>query len=285
MFRKLAILCWIVGVGLAGCVQQPPSSPSEVTVVALDRPVTEPNDPVWSQVPVHSANLILQDMVEPRLLKPSITAVRVQGVSDGVQLTLRLEWEDPSRDDLPGAARFSDACAVQFPAAAAADLPAPQMGETGRAVQIVYWSASWQASVDGRADDIKALYPGASVDHYPFEAAPLEPGSQRQKELAELYAPARALGNPMQGPRAQPVEDLLAEGPGTLSPALQSVSKGRGVRTEAGWAVILERPLPPGLRPGERSQVAFAVWQGANQEVGARKMRSVWIPIFLEERS
>ena len=30
------------------------------------------------------------------------------------------------------------------------------------------------------------------------------------------------------------------------------------------------------------SQVAFAVWQGAHGEVGARKMRSAWIPLALE---
>jgi DMSO reductase family type II enzyme heme b subunit len=60
------------------------------------------------------------------------------------------------------------------------------------------------------------------------------------------------------------------------------VSSGNGKKTDKGWAVVLARPLPAGLRPGARSQVAFAVWEGGHQEVGAKKMRSVWIPIALE---
>ncbi len=118
---------------------------------------------------------------------------------------------------LPG--NFTDACAVQLPAKVEADLPAPQMGEDGRAVEIVYWSASWQASVNGRPDNIQAMYPRAAVDHYPFQAPSLKEGSVEQQEMANRYAPAHALGNNMAGPRTQPVQDLIAEGPGTLRPA------------------------------------------------------------------
>ncbi len=46
---------------------------------------------------------------------------------------------------------------------------------------------------------------------------------------------------------------------------------------------MLSRPLPTGLDPGMRTQVAFAVWQGAHQEVGARKMRSVWVPLLVQK--
>jgi hypothetical protein len=54
------------------------------------------------------------------------------------------------------------------------------------------------------------------------------------------------------------------------------------VRGENGWSVVLSRPLPTGLDPGRRTQVAFAVWQGAHQEAGARKMRTVWVPLAIE---
>jgi DMSO reductase family type II enzyme heme b subunit len=157
------------------------------------------------------------------------------------------------------------------------------MGEPQRPVEVTYWRAFWQSTVDGREDTIKALFPNATVDHYPFEAASLQPGSEAQREMALRYAPARELGNDMAGPRQQPVQDLIAEGPGTIRPAAETRSVGRGKHTGPAWAVVLSRPLPNGLDPGSRTQVAFAVWQGAHQEVGARKMRSVWVPLLLQK--
>jgi hypothetical protein len=48
--------------------------------------------------------------------------------------------------------------------------------------------------------------------------------------------------------------------------------------------VLIARRLPEGLAPGKRSQVAFAVWEGSQQEAGSRKMRTGWIPIMLEAK-
>jgi hypothetical protein len=163
-------------------------------------------------------------------------------------------------------------------------MPAPQMGEQGKPVEITFWRASWQAVVDGRGDTIKDLYPGATVDHYPFQAPSLEKGSTAQREMEARYSPARALGNRMAGPRERAVEDLIAEGPGTLASAPAAGSDGRGKRTADGWSVLISRRLPDGLAPGKRSQVAFAVWEGADQEAGSRKMRTGWIPIVVEAK-
>jgi hypothetical protein len=254
---------------------------AEVVAVRRDAVPSAPDDAAWRNAPVYTAALVLQDMVEPRLLEASTDKVDVRAITDGTRIAFRLEWADATRDDLPGIARYSDACAVQVPASTQADVPAPQMGEAQRPVEITYWRAFWQGAVDGREDSIKALYPGAAVDHYPFEAAVLDPGSAAQQEMAKRYAPARALGNDMAGPRERPVQDLVAEGPGTIQPAPRAQSDGRGVRTVKGWAVVLSRPLPRGLEPGSRTQVALAVWQGSHQEGGARKMRSLWIPLAI----
>ncbi len=261
----------------------PPRSPSEVLVLSRAAMATDPAADEWRQVPVHTAALLLQDMVEPRLLTPSTASVDVQAMTDGSRIAFRLAWIDSSGSDLPGASRFSDACAVQLPVTLSPDVPAPQMGETGRPVEISFWRASWQAVVDGRADDIKALYPGAAVDHYPFQAPTLEAGSADQEAMAARYAPARTLGNRMAGPRERAVEDLIAEGPGTLHEAPELSSDGRGVRTQTGWAVVITRPLPAELRQAERGQVAFAVWEGGHDEAGARKMRTGWVPLAIEE--
>ena len=67
------------------------------------------------------------------------------------------------------------------------------------------------------------------------------------------------------------VEDLIAEGPGSLTRAEHQQSSGGGKRTTTGWAVMLVRPMPAAVAAGSRSQVAFAVWDGSRGEVGARK--------------
>lgn len=270
---------------LVACGPKGPEPVPEVVAIRADRIPDDPGDAAWRSAPVHRATLIQQDLVEPRLLVPSTPDVRVQAITDGTRVAFRLEWNDAAGDDAPGPARMVDACAVQLPVSSGPDLPAPQMGEASRPVEIVLWRASWQAVVEGRPDDIHALYPNAGVQHYPFEAASLPEGSEARREAEARYAPARALGNGMAGPRKKPVEDLVAEGPGTLRPAAASASEGKGRRTAGGWSVVLSRPVPSGLTPGGRTQVAFAVWQGDRQEAGARKMRSAWIPLSWEKRS
>ncbi len=101
--------------------------------------------------------------------------------------------------------------------------------------------------------------------------------------MALRYAPARALGNKMAGPRETPVEDLIAEGPGTIAPAPSTTSKGQGRRAAGGWAVVITRRLPEGLLTTPNPQVAFAVWDGDKHEVGARKMRTAWIAMTIKE--
>lgn len=262
-----------------------PRAVNEVVAVPAAEVPLDPNARAWDRAPEHVARLLLQDLVDPRLMTPSTPEVRVRALTNGAEVAFRLEWADPEVDDLPTLGHFVDACAVQLPKVLAAEPPDPQMGHAGHAVEVTYWRADWQASVDGRGDTIRDIYPHASVDHYPFQAAPLEPGSAAQKEMAMRYAPAEALGNRRAGPRQSPVEDMIAEGPGTLAPAPAAASKGKGVRTRNGWTVVLLRPVPTGLAPRARTQVAFAVWQGSKGEVGARKMRTGWIPLLIEEQA
>ncbi|MBI4879652.1 MAG: hypothetical protein HY812_08345 [Planctomycetes bacterium] len=245
---------------------------------------SQPGDGAWEQAPEHVAKMLLQDMVEPRLLHVSTAEVRVRAMSDGAELAFRLEWADATVDDQAAAERFCDGCAVQLPAKAEANVPAPQMGEPGRPVEIAYWNAGWQAAVDGRGDSIQDIYPNAVVDHYPFEAKPLEGDSAAQREMAARYSPARSLGNAMAGPHVGAVQDLVAEGPGSLMPAAATTSRGRGLRTDEGWAVVITRRMPAGVSSQTRTQVALAVWEGTREEVGARKMRTGWTPLIVREK-
>jgi DMSO reductase family type II enzyme heme b subunit len=268
--------------GVAGCKKTPPPV-NEVVAVSSARLPLDPNDSAWEGAPEHVAKLIPQDLVEPRLMKPSTPEVGVRALANGSEIAFRLHWVDPVKNDLPGAGRFIDACAVQLPKNAEKEPPDPQMGETQRPVEITFWRADWQASLAGRGDTIQDLYPNASIDHYPFEAPSLEKGSAAQKEMAARYAPAEVVRNRRTGPRETAVENLVAEGPGTLAPAPLGTSKGYGIHIGDGWAVVLSRKLPEGLAPQTRTQIAFAIWEGSQQEAGARKMRTGWIPLSLRE--
>ena len=281
--RARVVSVWLLSAALVlGVACRRPSAPTpEVVAVQAATVPVEPDDAAWQTAPEHVSALLLQDLVEPRLLTPSTTEVRVRALATRTEIAFRLEWADAVSDDLPGAGRFPDACAVQLPQTASVNAPDPQMGQVGRPVQIAYWRADWQATVNGRDDSIQALYPNATVDHYPFEAPPLERGSDAQQQMARRYAPADAVGNRRGGLRQSTVEDLIAEGPGTLSPAPATTSRGRGKRTQTGWTVVITRTMPDGLAPGARTQVAFAVWQGSAQESGSRKMRSGWIGLSM----
>lgn len=265
-----------------GCRQTAPTA-TEVVAVRMAKLPAEPGGSEWNSAPEYTAKLLLQDLVDPRLLKPSTQEVRVRAASNGSDVAFRLTWADPVVNDLPGPGRFLDGCAIQIPRKIEANPPDPQMGQAGRTVDIAFWRADWQASVNGRKDTIQSLYPNASVDHYPFEAKSLEPGSALQKEMAMRYAPAQAAGNRRVGPREFPVEDMVAEGPGTLSPNGSGGSRGKGERTRDGWAVVIVRKAPEGWAPRTRTQIAFAVWEGSANEVGARKMRTGWVPLSLKE--
>ena len=277
---RAAISSVSVGFVLVGCGKPAPAPLTEVVAVKMATLPATPADPAWKNVPAYDAVLIAQDLVEPRLMVPSTPTVRVQALTDGTRVAFRLSWVDSTMDDLPGAARFVDACAVQLPQMTGANVPAPQMGESGMPVEVTYWSAAWQAKANGRGDSIQVYYPNASVDHYPFEAHSLQKGSPEQLEMAKRYAPARA-ANRNEHPLDRPVQDLLAEGPGTLTPMPETRSNGSGTWAASMWSVVITKTLPDVLRGQARSQVAFAVWNGKRQEVGARKMRSVWIPLAL----
>lgn len=254
----------------------------DVQAVAAERITLDPNDGIWTNVPVHASRLILQDLVEPRLMEASTQEVRVKAITNDGQIAFRLEWVDSSQNDLPSPKMFMDAAAVQLPIKIEASAPAPQMGEVGKTVEISYWRADWQAIVDGRADEITAIHPNASVDHYPFQARPLDKDPEAKARAEFRYAPARALGNSRSGPREKPVEDLIAEGPGTLTPNPSGSSNGKGMRTADGWAIVLTRPIPEGLSPAQPTQIAFAVWEGSHGETGARKMRTGWVNLLMK---
>ncbi len=283
----IALAMIVVGCGKPGAAA---STAEVLAAYAAKLPPADPLSAAWQGVVEHGAALLPQDVTEPRLLKPSATSlVRVRALHDGARLALRLEWNDATEDRLLGPGRFSDSVAVQIPARSGA-APSAFMGEVGKPVRITFWRAAWQeAAMNAPEKVVKALYPNATVDHYPFDAAK---SKAARAALARQYAPAVAAGNPGApppegaGPAPGTTQDLEAEGFGTLTPRAGSRrSTGEGRWKKGVWTAVITLPISEesgaALAPGRRTYVAFAVWDGGDRHVGGRKLRSNWIALTL----
>lgn len=274
---------------LGACSRAPVVDQQQVTAKYLhggDPPITDPASPAWQDAIEHRARLMVQDVTEPRLTKPGVELVQVRALHDGQWIVVRLEWEDATADMVPDVGRGSDAAAVQFPLTGGPDVPDPAMGQRGKAVQICYWQAAWQADLDraesGAGDRIAALHPNLAIDHYPFEANPAA-----KAEMERRYAPAQAAGNPVTTQSSRtPVQELIAEGFGTSTAASSQRADGRGAWNRGRWVTTIAKPLAEdglaSLRVGAKTYVAIAIWDGAARHAGARKMRSGWIPLLVE---
>lgn len=294
--RAGALLALTAMLSAAACAQRPTVDTSQVTArrIQTELPTRDPDAVAWRAVPEYAASLMVQDVTEPRLTEPGVRLMRVRAVHDGTSIAFRLEWNDAEQDLIPESGRSSDAVAIQFPAIAGPDVPDPAMGQAGKGVRIWYWKAAWQDDDErarsGGGDRVARLYPRASVDHYPFQAAPVLADAAAAAEMAKRYAPARATGNPITArPEGSSVQVLAAEGFGATAPASSQAGSAVGQWREGRWATVIARPIDAGhdlapLTPGTRTYIAVAVWDGAAHHTGSRKMRSGWIPLMLEAR-
>lgn len=287
MRRFTLVLAGTFLLAAGACSRGPAVNTSEVRVVRAmgELPALDPQSALWDAVVQHPARLMVQDVTEPRLTVPGVGLVNVRAMHDGATVVFRLEWADATSDLIPDVGRGSDAAALQLPLQPGANVPDAAMGEAGKGVQIAYWKAVWQDDVERSAsgkDRVATLHPNATTDHYPPQG-----GGAAQEEMERRYAPARAAGNPMLTARNGAVQEMVAEGFGSATPMAVQKGSGRGTWANGAWRVTIARPLNEGagaanLQPGQRTYIAFAVWDGAQRHTGARKMRSGWIPIVLE---
>jgi len=206
----------------------------------------------------------------------------VRAANDGQWIAFLIEWEDSTKDDRIGLDRFGDQVAVELPLANKDGvLPSPMMGHAGAPVDIWQWRAVLQRDLDDGETQITDLYPNAQIDLYPDQVL--------RATDARPYMGALGLDNPVSHPLRSPVLDQVAEGWGSLTvePDGQD-AEGRGTWQAGRWRVVIAHPLASGhpesdiaLKAGDRSNVAFAVWNGGNQEVGSRKAWSNLIPLRL----
>jgi hypothetical protein len=247
-------------------------------------PADDPGASAWSDAQRVIVPLAPQQLVPPYLEQAGVAELLVSALHDGGIVAFRLEWDDPEADDLDGIRRYHDAVAVQLPARQASTPPAITMGAPGFPVHILQWRATWQRDIDsGGKTGVDQIYPEVVHDVMPDDVLP--------PETAQLYWVGRAAGNPLsQVSRTTPVEEVVAEGFGSVTHLSQQTAIGRGVHEDGGWRVVVAVPaaregVGAPLAPGSSWPVAFAVWLGSEENRGGRKHFANWQTLVLEDQA
>lgn len=264
-------------------VGQPAQPPIDVAFTTTRIPLDVLKaQPAFQRAAVRTIPLIPQTLVRP-FGGGTVNEVRVRALHDGRMVYIELSWADATHSASPlRQTDFTDAAALQWPAQPGG-LPNPFMGDARQPVNIWQWKASWQDEL-ARTRDLRAAYPGMSVDYY-YDTRFLTDEAARR-----TFNAGAAAGNLLSLPtRTSAVEDLAAWGFGTLTTQPQQDVVGFGVWRSGRWTVLLARPLRTGdpadvqFRPGETAHVNFAVWDGGHRDRnGQKNVTLTWWPVKLQ---
>jgi mono/diheme cytochrome c family protein len=260
---------------------------STITARRVDMLPTAAGDDAWGQSePVHlrMTPLWWRDDADPDLT--------VQAVHDGQTLAVRLSWQDQSHDEHAlRTETFEDAVALELYRGDAE--PFLGMGAADSPVDVWFWDADRQSGAFAVDDS----YPNAVVDVFPFSetvvaSAELSRPGARMADQPDVSLPARASGNSI-----VPTNDesggtsLHVVGPGSVTfrvPQSQLV-RAHGTWSNGRWSVLMTRPLVVSpedglsLEPGSRASVAFAVWDGSQQDRDGQKLITIWQDLEIEK--
>ena len=241
--------------------------------VRTDQPVdNDPDNPVWDSVPVRTVRLIPLNA-----RKNPITRIEFQSLVTDEEIAFRVSWEDPVANRTSSRHQdFKDAVALEF---ALGDVtlhthghnePFFGMGNRGKPVNIWQWRADWQQEIETKKELDYAVSEDMDMDVMIF-------GGE--------VNPVDSL-NPF---REVPIEELNAEGFGTLTPQPRTKQNidGEGRFREGRWTVVFRRPLESfnkwdvKFTRGKPVLIGFAVWDGQLQDRNGRKTVSMWQRLHL----
>jgi complex iron-sulfur molybdoenzyme family reductase subunit gamma len=219
---------------------------------------------VWSDIPPIAVPLTAQQGVYPTG-GGSVPALQAKAIHIGDRLFVRLEWVDDSQDITTNhIVDFSDAVAVEFPSKAASTVPAVCMGQADAGVNIWQWRADRQPDLSGSGPGDQPV-----VDYYPSEG--------------DLWFPAKQAGNPYAANAGNPVQNLVARSFGTIGPADTQPVTGHAIYEDGSWSVVFSRSFvspgadQPAFAADQRTDVAFAVWNGRNSDRNGQKQVSQFV--------
>ncbi len=110
-------------------------------------------------------------------------------------------------------------------------------------------------------------------------------------ESDPAFITAWGAGNIVADPtRKSPVEDLTAEGFGTLRAKLPMDPSvlAQGIYAMGSYRVQFRRPLSAprmntvDFAPGRRTEVAFAIWDGSADDRDGKKSITIWQELWIE---
>ena len=271
------VLAWAMLVALATAA----AAQTPITAVRVPGagPIADPAATLWKGARPAKIAMLPQTVTLPNLAEPAVKELTVRAVHNGGWIAFLVEWKDATMSDRLIVDSFGDQVAVQLPVDTRGAAPSPMMGNPMGRVNIMQWRAALQHDIEKGPRTIKDLYPNAWTDVYPDEVM----GATD----ARPYAGALGIENPVSRGLASPVLDQMAEGWGSMTVKPDQHAFGKGIWKDGAWRVVITRPMvsddlnAPRLIPGDRTSVAFAVWEGEHREVGARKAWSPWIPLVL----
>jgi len=149
------MLVFVLGMGLA-------STAGAATIQALkvsgDIPL-DPTDPFWSNYgPTKGKHVVIdldpQMITNPMWPNPATKWVNVKAATNGKEIAVRLEWTDPTRNDIMvQSQQYKDQAAIMFPVNQSGEEPPFTMGGDGERVNIWQWKATWNKEGAGKNDN------------------------------------------------------------------------------------------------------------------------------------
>lgn len=318
--RKILLLA-ILATFVCGMAVSASAKTIQAVKVSGDIPV-DPTDPFWSQYgPLKGKHVIIdmdpQMITNPMWPNPSTKWVFVKAATNGKEIAVRLQWTDPTRNDVMiQSQQYRDQAAIMFPVNQSGEEPPFTMGGDGEPVNIWQWKATWDKEGAGRNDngamiDMEDQYkfmamgsgsyymyePGGKLAMADFaQGTPGTKSSMRKSQGASditkrntfidagmgknegVFNPGRATGNILSdnSMRHSPVEDLNAEGFGSLTTQATQNVDGKGNWSNDRWAVVFKRSLSTSDAndtqfKGGKTPMAIAIWNGANKERNGQK--------------
>ncbi|MEO6163798.1 MAG: ethylbenzene dehydrogenase-related protein [Candidatus Binatia bacterium] len=213
--------------------------------------------------------------------------VTVRALHDGKEIALLMVWQDETNEHTAIRPQdYRDAAAVQF--SLTPNPPFFAMGAAGASVNIWMWKSERQADIDPAFQELEKIYPNIGIDSYPnLTRSPLEQPvrSALTLESDKTFVTGWGAGNIVSDPqRKSPVEDLTAQGFGTLTarPRIEQKIDAIGVYGEGSYRVMFRRSLAPtgngsaAFTPGRSVPIGFAVWNGSAGDRDGKKSVTIW---------
>jgi hypothetical protein len=270
---------------LAALVLVPPAFGQDA-LVSKHVPGKIPIDPLsttWKKAQPLTVNLAGQNITTPMNLNPSVSSLTVKSLNNGKETALLLVWKDSTENRFVSLEHFSDAVAVQIPYTPSDEVPYI-MGAPGQRVLILHWAAFRQENIDHGYFDTAKAEPNYWYDWYPHAQPPYKYPEDWQSPYALNYVGGEKVLR--KNTLNTPVREVIAEGFGSSTWKDIQGAEGKGVYKNGTWAVVIKRRFVeentsnPEWGAGTATFITFAVWDGANNERGARKsLRHGWIPL------